>query len=109
MNIARIPLKPIYARQTSRSLHRTEPACASRPNCTTGERLTPRPTPVAQLVHPPHVPHVVLAGIWEILTCDGGLERLVRLLRDFCSSPPPPKNPSAIYDLSPLGFLRTPP
>lgn len=39
--------------------------------------------------------------IREILTCDGGLERLVRLLKDFCISPPPPENPAFIYGLSP--------
>ncbi|EJD06317.1 uncharacterized protein FOMMEDRAFT_138352 [Fomitiporia mediterranea MF3/22] len=44
--------------------------------------------------------------IREILTCDGGLERLVRLLRDFCLSPPPPENPSAIFGLSPPGLPR---
>ncbi|KAH8104328.1 hypothetical protein DFH11DRAFT_1478393, partial [Phellopilus nigrolimitatus] len=47
--------------------------------------------------------------IREILTCDGGLERFVRLLRDFCPSPPPPENPSAIYDLSPPGLPRPSP
>ncbi|KAH8101050.1 hypothetical protein DFH11DRAFT_1795058 [Phellopilus nigrolimitatus] len=40
--------------------------------------------------------------IWEILTSDGGLQRLLRLLRDFCLSlPPPSENPSAIYGLLP--------
>ncbi|KAH8110356.1 hypothetical protein DFH11DRAFT_782796 [Phellopilus nigrolimitatus] len=29
--------------------------------------------------------------IREIITCDVSLERLVRLLRDFCLSPPPPE------------------
>ena len=47
--------------------------------------------------------------IREILTCDGGLERLVRLLHDFCLSPPPPENPSAIYGLSPPNIPRQPP
>lgn len=47
--------------------------------------------------------------IREILTCDGGLERLVRLLRDFCLSPPPPENPAFIYGLSPQGIPRAPP
>ncbi|KAL0574589.1 hypothetical protein V5O48_007374 [Marasmius crinis-equi] len=32
---------------------------------------------------------------------DGGLERLVRLLHDFCLSPPPPENPSLFYGLAP--------
>ena len=39
--------------------------------------------------------------IREILTVDGGLERLVRLLREFCSWPPPPQSPRAIYGLKP--------
>lgn len=47
--------------------------------------------------------------IREILTCDGGLERLVHLLRDFCFSPPPPENPSAIFGLSPPTLPRPPP
>ncbi|KAL0059158.1 hypothetical protein AAF712_014130 [Marasmius tenuissimus] len=32
---------------------------------------------------------------------DGGLERLVRILHDFCLSPPPPENPSLFYGLAP--------
>lgn len=47
--------------------------------------------------------------IREILTCDGGLERLVRLLRDFCFSPPPPENPAFIFGLSPQGIPRSSP
>ena len=47
--------------------------------------------------------------IREILTYDGGLERLVRLLKDFCYSPPPPENPSAIFGLSPPGLPRPAP
>lgn len=47
--------------------------------------------------------------IRDILTCDGGLERLVRLIRDFCFSPPPPENPTAIYGLSPAAYSRPPP
>ncbi|KAH8105525.1 hypothetical protein DFH11DRAFT_1644379 [Phellopilus nigrolimitatus] len=45
----------------------------------------------------------------EILTSDGGPDRLVRLLRDFYLSPPPPENPSAIYGLLPPGLSRPPP
>ncbi|KAK7035485.1 hypothetical protein VNI00_011778 [Paramarasmius palmivorus] len=41
--------------------------------------------------------------IREIMTMDGGLERLVRLLLDFCISPPPPENPSLFYGLAPPG------
>ncbi|KAJ3562153.1 hypothetical protein NP233_g9753 [Leucocoprinus birnbaumii] len=39
--------------------------------------------------------------IREIMTMDGGLERLVKLLQDFCFSLPPPENPSTIYGLLP--------
>ena len=39
--------------------------------------------------------------IREILTMDGGLERLVRLLRDFCAQPPPPESASQFYGLLP--------
>ncbi|KIJ62936.1 hypothetical protein HYDPIDRAFT_168884 [Hydnomerulius pinastri MD-312] len=35
------------------------------------------------------------------MTTDGGLERLVRILHDFCMCPPPPENPNIIYGLSP--------
>lgn len=35
------------------------------------------------------------------MTMDGGLERLVRILHDFCLCPPPPENPNFIYGLSP--------
>lgn len=35
------------------------------------------------------------------MTMDGGLERLVRILYDFCMCPPLPENPNAIYGLSP--------
>lgn len=38
--------------------------------------------------------------IREIMTMDGGLERLVRILHDFCISPPPPENPSIFYGLT---------
>ncbi|KAI0710354.1 hypothetical protein C8T65DRAFT_777917 [Cerioporus squamosus] len=38
-----------------------------------------------------------------IMTMDGGLERLVRILHDFCLSPPPPDNPAIFYGLSPPG------
>lgn len=39
--------------------------------------------------------------IREIMTMDGGLERLVKILQDFCFSPPPPENPTVIYGLLP--------
>ncbi|TFK39004.1 hypothetical protein BDQ12DRAFT_630131 [Crucibulum laeve] len=39
--------------------------------------------------------------IREIMTMDGGLERLVRILHDFCLSPPPPDNPAVLYGLLP--------
>lgn len=41
--------------------------------------------------------------IREILTVDGGLECLVRMLLDFCSRPPPPINPRHFYGLLPSG------
>jgi len=41
--------------------------------------------------------------IREILTVDGGLECLVRMLLDFCSRPPPPINPRHFYGLLPPG------
>ena len=37
---------------------------------------------------------------------DGGLERLVQILHDFCMSPPP-DNPALIYGLNPL-FSQSP-
>jgi len=36
---------------------------------------------------------------------DGSLERLVKLLQDFCYSPSVPENPSAIYGLLPPSSL----
>jgi hypothetical protein len=41
------------------------------------------------------------------MTYDGGLERLVQILRDFCLHPPPPDNPTLMYGLSPAP-LRPP-
>ena len=41
--------------------------------------------------------------IREIMTMDGGLERLVRILRDFCTSLSPPENPIIFYGLQPPG------
>jgi hypothetical protein len=35
---------------------------------------------------------------------DGGLERLVRMLHDFCVSPPPPENPALLYGLLPPNY-----
>ena len=32
---------------------------------------------------------------------DGGLERLVRILHEFCICPPPPENPAMLYGLTP--------
>jgi hypothetical protein len=42
---------------------------------------------------------------------DGGLERLVRILRDFCMAPPPPASPAAFYGLLPPSYRapRPPP
>jgi len=35
------------------------------------------------------------------MTMDGGLERLVKILRDFCICPPPPENAAVLYGLMP--------
>ncbi|CAK5272122.1 unnamed protein product [Mycena citricolor] len=42
--------------------------------------------------------------IREIMTMDGGLERLVRILRDFCFSPPPPVPASSFFGLLPPNY-----
>ncbi|KAI0247708.1 hypothetical protein BJV78DRAFT_1243454 [Lactifluus subvellereus] len=42
--------------------------------------------------------------IREIMVMDGGLERLVRMLHDFCLSPPPPENPALLYGLLPPNY-----
>ncbi|KAK2467229.1 hypothetical protein APHAL10511_000778 [Amanita phalloides] len=42
--------------------------------------------------------------IREIMTMDGGLERLISILWDFCLSPPPPENPTVVYGLTPSGY-----
>lgn len=42
--------------------------------------------------------------IREIMVMDGGLERLVRMLHDFCISPPPPENPALLYGLLPPNY-----
>ncbi|KAG1741586.1 hypothetical protein EDD22DRAFT_307406 [Suillus occidentalis] len=41
------------------------------------------------------------ARIREIMTMDGAIERLMRILYDYCLCPPPPENPGYIYGLSP--------
>jgi len=38
------------------------------------------------------------------MVMDGGLERLVRMLLDFCISPPPPENPALLYGLLPPNY-----
>ncbi|KAJ3726428.1 hypothetical protein DFJ43DRAFT_1196205 [Lentinula guzmanii] len=43
------------------------------------------------------------------MTMDGGLERLVRLLHEFCLCPPPPENPSLFYGLAPPSTRPTKP
>jgi hypothetical protein len=35
------------------------------------------------------------------MTMDGAIERLMRILYDYCLCPPPPENPGYIYGLSP--------
>ena len=39
--------------------------------------------------------------IREIMTMVGGLERLLRILHEFCICPPPPENPAILYSLIP--------
>ncbi|TFY52475.1 hypothetical protein EVJ58_g9998 [Rhodofomes roseus] len=39
--------------------------------------------------------------IRETIIMDGGIERLVRILHDFCMCPPPSENPMLFYGLSP--------
>ncbi|KAH8094776.1 hypothetical protein DFH11DRAFT_1680717 [Phellopilus nigrolimitatus] len=75
----------------------------------TGELLIPRPHFCCSIRSPTSCTSSILACIWEILTCDGGLERLVRLLHDFCLSPPPPEYLRPIYGLSPPGLPCPPP
>lgn len=38
------------------------------------------------------------------MVMDGGLERLVRMLHDFCISPPPPENLALLYGLLPPNY-----
>lgn len=58
-----------------------------------------------------HLVYLTLTSprVRETLTCDGGLERLVHLLCDFCLSPPPPENPAYIFGLSPPSIPRPTP
>lgn len=50
-----------------------------------------------------HLVHLTATSpkIREILTRDGGLERLVRILRDFVANPPPPQEAGGFYGLLP--------
>ncbi|KAL4074937.1 hypothetical protein V8B97DRAFT_2022540 [Scleroderma yunnanense] len=62
---------------------------------------TTSPLPLFNSLH--HLTYLTSTSprIREIMTMDGGLERLVRILHDFCMCPPPPENPNFIYGLSP--------
>ncbi|KAH7884857.1 hypothetical protein F5I97DRAFT_1812282 [Phlebopus sp. FC_14] len=62
---------------------------------------TTSPLPLFNSLH--HLNYLTSTSprIREIMTMDGGLERLVRMLHDFCMCPPPPENPNVIYGLSP--------
>jgi hypothetical protein len=40
----------------------------------------------------------------KIMVMDGGLERLVRMLHDFCIYPPPPESPALLYGLLPPNY-----
>ncbi|KAG8212838.1 hypothetical protein J3R82DRAFT_11139 [Butyriboletus roseoflavus] len=61
---------------------------------------TTSPLPLFNSLH--HLTYLTSTSprIREIMTMDGGLERLVRILYDFCMCPPPPENPNVIYGLS---------
>ena len=50
-----------------------------------------------------HLVHLTATSpkIREILTRDGGLERLVRILREFVQNPPPVQDPGVFYGLLP--------
>ncbi|EIW84287.1 hypothetical protein CONPUDRAFT_135786 [Coniophora puteana RWD-64-598 SS2] len=62
---------------------------------------TVSPLPLFNSLH--HLTYLTSTSprIREIMTTDGGLERLVRILHDFCLCPPPPENPNAMYGLAP--------
>ncbi|KAF9230393.1 hypothetical protein BU15DRAFT_91118 [Melanogaster broomeanus] len=62
---------------------------------------TTSPLPLFNSLH--HLTYLTSTSprIREIMTTDGGLERLVRMLHDFCMCPPPPENPNIMYGLSP--------
>src|SRR5712671_1093909 len=52
-----------------------------------------------------HLTHLTSTSpqIREIIVMGGGLERLVHMLRDFCTSPPP-ENPALLYGLIPPNY-----
>ncbi|KAH7926352.1 hypothetical protein BV22DRAFT_1087158 [Leucogyrophana mollusca] len=67
---------------------------------------TTSPLPLFNSLH--HLTYLTSTSprIREIMTMDGGLERLVRILHDFCICPPPPENPNIIYGLGPPNSRR---
>jgi hypothetical protein len=83
-------------------------------NYTTDEVSLSSESKITQYVHsqtdlpfPPsprhEFPSAVIQFFDAILTSDGGLKCLVRLLRDFCMRPPPPESPTFFYGLTPPG------
>ncbi|KAG2087641.1 hypothetical protein BD769DRAFT_1632415 [Suillus cothurnatus] len=70
--------------------------------CITSQCLdTSSPLPLFTSLH--HLTYLTStsARIREIMTMDGAIERLMRILYDYCLCPPPPENPGYIYGLSP--------
>ncbi|EGN99474.1 hypothetical protein SERLA73DRAFT_90817, partial [Serpula lacrymans var. lacrymans S7.3] len=65
---------------------------------------TTSPLPLFNSLH--HLTYLTSTSprIREIMTMDGGLERLVRMLHDFCICPPPPENPAVLYGLFPPNY-----
>ncbi|KAH7907208.1 hypothetical protein BJ138DRAFT_988109, partial [Hygrophoropsis aurantiaca] len=70
---------------------------------------TTSPLPLFNSLH--HLTYLTSTSprIREIMTMDGGLERLVRILHDFCICPSPPENPNTMYGLGPPNSRRPKP
>ena len=81
-------------------------AISSRPARSSSLIIFPRPS----LTTTRHVSNVEVApSLYAAPTCNGSLESLVCLLRDFCLSLSPPENPAILFGLSPPGISRPPP
>lgn len=113
-------LPPECANQTSLFQRKIKHVSASVPNSTTvavsiWSRAQRRPrltllfpaldttSPLPLLNSLTHLTYLTSTSprIREIMTMDGGLERLVRILHDFCICPPPPENAALLYGLTP--------